>query len=74
LHDALTEERKALTQDLDQISLKAMDRLAWGLGIVVAAAVLVLLLGALAGLFVVRRIFFRNVTVSPASVECRLSR
>jgi hypothetical protein len=54
---------------LDQISLKAMDHHVWGLAVVVAGAVAVLLLGALAGLFLARRMFVRNAPAAQASAD-----
>lgn len=59
-HEALAEERKAITKDVESISLKAveraMERLQWLVTLVLA----IVLATAWAGLFVVRKMFFRR--------------
>jgi hypothetical protein len=64
LQEALADERKALAQDVDQITRKALDRAMLQLALIVAVTVAVLLLAAVASLFLVRRMFFPSTATS----------
>ena len=55
---AMTEERKALDQDLNRIGFEVVDHAMWRLAQLVAAVLVVLGVGAVALLFLVRRLFF----------------
>jgi hypothetical protein len=55
LHVALRDERQALASDVEKISLKVVDRAMWRLALLVSVTVVVLLLAAVAGLFLVQR-------------------
>ena len=60
LREDLVEEQKAMTRDLEQISLKVVDRAMWRVAQLVGVTAMVLAMAAVAGLFLVRRIFFRQ--------------
>ena len=60
LREDLVEGQKAMTRDLEQISLKVVDRAMWRVAQIVGITVMVLAMIAAAGLFLVRRMFFRT--------------
>jgi hypothetical protein len=64
LHQAITEERKALTVDAGQISLRTVDHAMWRVAQLAAVILVALFVGLVAGLFLVRRIFFQSRTVT----------
>lgn len=55
---AMTEERKALDQDLNRIGFEVVDHAMWRLAQLVAAVLIVLGIGSVAMLFLIRRLFF----------------
>jgi len=57
--DAIIEERKLMTGDMEKISLRTVDHAVWRVAQLVALTLVALLLAAVAGLFLVRRMFFR---------------
>jgi hypothetical protein len=59
-HQALFAEREALVRDVEHIGLQTADHALWRAAQLVAATVAVLLLVAVAGLFIVRRMFFNR--------------
>ena len=63
--EVMAKERKILTQDIEQISLKTVDHAIWRIAQLVAATIAVLLLSALVGLFLIRWIFFQAPLSSP---------
>jgi len=65
LRKDLAEERTALTRDALEVSLQVMDHALWKVAQIMAATVLMLLVGTVAILFLVRRMFFRT----PGSAE-----
>jgi hypothetical protein len=58
ISQSMTEERKALDQDLNHIGLELVDHAMWRLAQLVAAVLIVLGAGTVAMLFLVRRLFF----------------
>lgn len=64
LHEAITHERKALTQDVEQISLRTVDHAMWRVAQLVVVTGAVLLVAGVAALFLVRQMFFQPVRVS----------
>ena len=54
----MTQERKALDQDLNRMGLELVDHAMWRLAQLVAAVLIVLGVGTVAILFLVRRLFF----------------
>ena len=58
ISQAMTEERKALDQDLKRMGLELVDHAVWRLAQLVAAVLIVLGVGTVAILFLVRRLFF----------------
>ncbi len=60
IQGTVVEERKALTADLEQMSLRVVDHAVWRVAQLVAATLVVIVLAAVAGLFLVRSVFFRR--------------
>jgi hypothetical protein len=58
ISQAMTQERKALDQDLNRMGLEVVDHAMWRLAQLVTAVLIVLGLGTVAILFLVRRLFF----------------
>jgi hypothetical protein len=58
ISQSMTEERKALDQDLNRMGLELVDHAMWRLAQLVAAVLIVLGVGSVAMLFLVRRLFF----------------
>jgi hypothetical protein len=58
LTHTVSEERKALDQDVERIGVELVDRAAWRLAQLVAAALVFLVLGTAAILVLVRKLFF----------------
>jgi len=64
LQRTIVQERQALTAELEQVGLTVVDHAMWRVAQVVAAALLIVLCAAVAGLFLVRWIFFRQALES----------
>jgi hypothetical protein len=60
LHEDMVVERKALTVDIEQISLKVVDHAFWRATQMLAAVLVVLALGLVAVIFSFRRTRTRN--------------
>jgi hypothetical protein len=57
-HSALTDERKALAEDMDRISRKAEDHALTRMMLLLVVTLALLFLAMVAGLFLIRRMFF----------------
>jgi hypothetical protein len=58
ISQSMDEERRALDQDMNRIALETVDHAIWRVAQLVAAVLVVLGVGAVAMLFLVRRLFF----------------
>jgi hypothetical protein len=58
ISQSMDEERRALDQDMNRIALETVDHAIWRVAQLVAAVLIVLGIGAVAMLFLIRRLFF----------------